>query len=123
MPSDSDDENIVCMGSNCSQIGDVATQHRASWLGTGHNNGVHGRTLSRQGPEYASATSEMLRELLDDVACLEESVCEGVGSRTSAEAFDQYDRRNNGRPQGITFQRCDHRCRVLALAREAGYTA
>jgi hypothetical protein len=123
MPSDPNDENIVCMGSNCSQIGDVATQDGASWLGTGHNNGVNGRTLSRQRPEYASATSQMLRELFNDVACLEESAREGVGSRTSTEAFDQNDRRNYGRPQGVTFQCCDHRRRVLILAGEAGYTA
>ena len=111
------------MRSNCSQIGDVATQHGASWLGTGHNNGVNGRTLSRHRPEYASATSEMLGELFNDVACLEESVHEGVGSRTSTEAFDPNNRRNYGRPQGVTFQRCDQRRRFLALAREAGYTA
>jgi hypothetical protein len=123
MPSDPNDENIVCMGSNCSQIRDVATQHGASWLGSGHNYGVDGRTLSRQRPEYASATNEMLREFFNDVACLEESVCEGVGSRTSTEAFDQNDRRNYGRPKGVTLQRCDQRRRVLALAREAGYTA
>jgi hypothetical protein len=123
MPSDPKDEDIVCMGSNCSQIRDAATQHGASWLGTCHNNGVHGRTLSRQRPEYASATSEILRELFNDVACLEESIREGVGSRTSTEAFDQNDGRDNGRPQGVTFQRCDHRRRVLTLPREAGDTA
>ena len=123
MPSDPNDENIVCMSRNRSQIGDVATQHGASWLGTSHNNGVDGRTLSRQRPEYASATSEMLRELFNDVACLEELVCEGVGSWTSTEAFDQNDRRNYGWPQGVTRQRCDQSRRVLTLAREAGYTA
>ncbi len=111
------------MSSNCSQIGDVATQHGASGLGTGHNNGVDGRPLSRQGPEYASATSEMLRELFNDVACLEESVCEGVGSRTSTEAFDQNDRRNYGWPQGVTLQHGDQGRRVLTLTGEAGYTA
>ena len=123
MPLDSNDENIVCMSRNRSQIGDVATQHGASWLGTSHNNGVDGGTLSRQRPEYASATSEMLWEVFNDVARLEESVREGVGSRASTEAFDKNDRRNNGRPQGVTFQHCDHRRRVLTLAREAGYTA
>jgi hypothetical protein len=107
MPSDPNDQNIVCVGRNCSQIGDVATQHGASWFGTGHNNGVDGRTLSRQRPEYARAKSEMLRELFNDVARLEESVCEGVGSRTSTEAFDQNDRRNYWRPQGVTLQGCD----------------
>ncbi len=81
--SDPKDEHVVCMARDCSQIGDVPAEDGTSRLGRSHNNGVHGRAPVRQCPEHASATSEMFRQVFNDVARLQEAIREDIGPLAS----------------------------------------
>jgi len=78
--------------------------------GDGDGEGINDRTLLRGGAHHAGSASEVLGDLIEDVAGLQEPVRDGVVLRAVAQALDQ----DHGRPGALANEHGDQRSSVLA---------
>lgn len=68
------DDHVVGVGGQGSQILDVAAEHRTTWFGHHDDDRVDGGPLASESAQSPRSSSESLRQLLDDVARLEQPV-------------------------------------------------
>lgn len=120
---DAMDGNVLGVGGKSSKIADAAAENRSAGLGHGDHDCVDRRSPLRRRPNGGSASHESLGKLLCDVAGLQEPVDQNVVPLTAAKALDQHHRRDERRPESVTLEHCDHRCSVLAVARQSGNPA
>ncbi|MEZ5297820.1 MAG: hypothetical protein R2697_16530 [Ilumatobacteraceae bacterium] len=113
--SDDLDGNCVGVGGERFDVGSVAGQDHAAWLGNCDNERVDGRTCSGASSQLGGSPSSSLADGRFDDAHLQESVGVGIAPRVTVERLDQDHRRNDRWPQFVGPERPDERqCRLGA---------
>ncbi len=114
------DDDVLGMGGEGSEIGNVTAQDGAARFRHGHNNGIHCRAPFGQGTERSGSARNELWQLFGDFASLEESVRERIRSLATTQALHQHRRGNDRWPETIPLEYGDHCRRILALTRQTG---
>ena len=117
------DRYVRCVGCERPEVTDVAGENRPTRLGNGDDERIDGRSSLRGGAQYAGSASEVLGDLVDDVAGFQEPVRNGVVLRAAAEALDEDHGRHHGRPDALANEDGDQRSGILAPSGEARYAS
>ena len=67
----------------------VRRESRSSWFGKRHYQRVHRRASAGTVPEQSCPSSQLLRDVLDDVACFEQSIGQGISDGMPLKRLDQ----------------------------------
>ena len=86
------------------EIAWIGREGCTAWFGQGDNEGVDGRASPSEPAQVGRTSCKNLGYLLDEVARLQESICDGVACRVALQAFDQHDGRNAGRPEPLAAE-------------------
>jgi len=111
--------HVVGVDSERSEIAKIATQDRAARFSHGDDDRVHGGSSTSERSQCASPTGQMHRDLLDDVARLQEPIRQCVIALTPGKRLDQDDGRDEWWPDTVVPEHRDQRCSVLVPARKA----
>ena len=113
------DFDVLGVAGKSPKVFDVPAQYRSAGLGAGHDDRVNGGSLPCRAPQGGCPAGEVLGEVLDEVAGLEEAVDHSVTPLPACERFDEDDRRDDRRPDAVAPEHGDHRRCFLTLARQA----
>jgi hypothetical protein len=92
-------------------------------LGNGDDEGIDGRSPLRGGAQDAGSASEVLGDLIEEVADLQEPARDGVVLRAAAEALGQDHGRHHRRPDALAEEDGDQRSGVLAPSGQTRYAS
>ena len=115
-----DDGHVVGVGCQRPEITGIASEDRSAGLGHGDDQGIDGRSPLRRGAQRAGSASEMVGEVLGDIAGLQEPVCDSVVLRPAAEALDEDHGRNHGRPDALASEDHYQRSGILTASGQSG---
>jgi len=96
--SDALDDNALGIRRKRFEVIRIGRKHRSTWLGHRHQERVDRRTTARPPPKQRRSSRDALRDPIDHVAGLEQSVLVRVSPGMPLKAFDEDDGRNRRRP-------------------------
>ena len=107
--SNSLDDDIARVRSESLQIVRVRCEHRSTRLGDRNDKCINGGALAGLCPQMRGSPRQPLRDVLDDIARLQQLVCQRVPSSISMKRLDHHRGGHNGRPKPFGLQRNDQR--------------
>ena len=108
-PSRTLDGHVICVRRQRAEIRRIARQHRSTTFRECYDQRVDSRAAASTTSQERGSSRESLRDLINDVAHLEETVRVCVAARISLETLHQYYGRNQWRPEPDIPERLDQR--------------
>ncbi len=115
------DGHIPCMARERPEVLEVTSENGTTGFGHRDHDGVDGRPLAGEGPQGSRPTGDVLGQLLDHVAGLQQAVDDGVSTLSPGEGLYEYDGWHDGWPEPVPLEHCDQRGGFRAALCEAAY--